>query len=57
MEERRRNSRVKMPEEVVWTCAGCGRKLRDPENCTWDEWRSETACGRCEETKRVGVRS
>jgi hypothetical protein len=42
-------------EEVVWTCAGCDRKLRNPENCTWEEWYSETACGQCEDTKRQGV--
>jgi DNA-directed RNA polymerase subunit RPC12/RpoP len=42
-----RRGTMKMPEEVVWTCATCGRELIDPEGCTWEEWYSETCCERC----------
>ena len=42
-----RRGTMKMPEEVVWTCATCGRKLHDPEECTWEEWYSETECEGC----------
>lgn len=46
-------TRALWPDETAWTCGTCKETLRDPENCTWNEWASETLCGRCfEEAKR-----